>query len=92
MFDFLFKDCLPVLEEYAPLIAKAIGFPNAGAIAFSILNQIFNLTNNPVGHTPDIINKSDPDVLRNAERMFLDWLIKNISATGEDGKMTINWH
>jgi hypothetical protein len=77
MFNSILKDSLPVLGKYAPMVATALGYPTAGAVAFGILNALYELTSKHVLEAPSAINKN-PELLKKAEGNFVNWAHNNL--------------
>ena len=86
MFNSIFKDCLPVMQKYAPLIATALGYPGAGAVAFGILNSVYNLTGSHVLEAANTINNSPTSMLTEAEGNFFKWANEHLP-TEIDGEV-----
>lgn len=91
MFNSIFKDCLPIIEKYAPLIATALGYPEAGAVAFGILNSVYNLTNGHALDAAKTINEGDPKILEEAEGNFLKWANEHLP-TEIDGEIKFKFN
>lgn len=77
MFNSIFNDALPVLGKYAPMVATALGHPAAGAVAFGILNAIYELTNKHVLEASETIKKN-PQLLKKVEGEFVNWAQENL--------------
>ena len=71
MFYEFLKDIFPTLEEGAPLIAKALGFPhlsNVAKWAMSLISEAFDLDEDNIDKLPDAI-MNDPDHLHKLQEV-----------------------
>jgi hypothetical protein len=90
MFNVLLKDAMPLIEKLCPVIFSALGFPVAGSIAMTILNEVFDLQGKPLLDAPHIINEAPEFKFKDAEDRFLAWARQNMPLE-VDGEIKFKW-